>query len=100
MYFSSGSSKRRLDYFLIYFQAYYWFKKSLWGEAFPPTIDHIFKETITSLRPKLKLCGNYEEALNEVNNIRTTLGIGMGLHYFLRKSTWLLFFRKTYRRFD
>lgn len=75
MYFSSGSSKRRLDYYLVFFQAYYWFKKQAWGEAFPPNIDHIFKETLSSLRPKLKLCQSYEDAQLEINNIRTTLGI-------------------------
>lgn len=76
MYFSSGNSKRRLDYYLVFLQAYYWFKKLAWGEAFPPTIEHIFKETISSLRPKLKLCQSYEEAQSEINNICTTLGIG------------------------
>lgn len=75
-YFSSGSSKRKLDYFLIFLQAYYWFKKSLWKEAFPPLLEHVFKDTLTTLRPKLKLCQNYEEALEELNNIRKALGIG------------------------
>lgn len=76
MYFSSGSSKKKLDYFLIFFQAYYWFKRSAWGEAFPPTIEHIFKETLSMLRSKLKLFKNYEEVQTEINNIRSTLGIG------------------------
>lgn len=76
MYFSSGSSKKKLDYFLIFFQAYYWFKRLVWGEAFPPTIEHIFKETFTSLRPKLKPYKSYEECQAEINNIRSTLGVG------------------------
>ncbi|KAJ8982488.1 hypothetical protein NQ317_019272 [Molorchus minor] len=74
-YFSSGSSKRKLDYYLTFLQAYYWFKKNLWKEAFPPILEHIFKDTLTTLRPKLKLCQSYEDALEEVNNIRTTLGV-------------------------
>lgn len=75
MYFSSGNSKRRLDYFLVFFQAYYWFKREGWGEAFPPPLEHLFKDTISSIRPKLKLCNNYEETELEIRNIRTTLGI-------------------------
>ncbi|XP_044757061.1 regulator of nonsense transcripts 2 [Coccinella septempunctata] len=74
-YFSSGSSKKRLDYYLTFLQVYYWFKKSQWGESFPPFLDHIFKETVLTLRPKLKLCKSYEDAQKEVENIRVTLGI-------------------------
>lgn len=79
MYFSSGSSKKKLDYYLIFFQAYYWYKKSVWGEAFPPTIEHIFKETLSMLRPKLKAFKNNEEVQSEINNIRSTLGIGKNI---------------------
>lgn len=60
----------------MFLQAYYWHKRSLWGEAFPPTMEHVFRDTLSQLRPKLKLCQNYEEAQTEVNNIRTNLGIG------------------------
>ncbi|EFA00043.2 regulator of nonsense transcripts 2 [Tribolium castaneum] len=73
-YFSSGSSKRRLDYYLIFLQSYYWFKRDLWKDAFPPTLEHIFKDTLTTLRPKIKLCQSYEETQTELNNIRVTLG--------------------------
>ncbi|KAJ8931717.1 hypothetical protein NQ314_015335 [Rhamnusium bicolor] len=72
-YFSSGSSKRKLDYYLAFLQAYYWYKKELWKEAFPPILEHIFKDTLVTLRPKLKPCQTCEEALEELNNIRTTL---------------------------
>lgn len=48
----------------------------MWKESFPPTLEHIVKETLSILRPKLKLCQSYEDAQAEVNNIRTTLGIG------------------------
>lgn len=76
-YFSSGSSKKRLDFYLIFLQAYFWFKKDLWGKLFPPMLEHIFKETLLSLRPKLKLCKSLEEAQTEVNNIKKTLGIDL-----------------------
>lgn len=75
-YFSSGSSKRKLDYYLIFLQSYYWFKKSIWKEAFPPLLEHVFKDTLTTLRPKLKLCQSYDEALEELNNIKKSLGVG------------------------
>jgi regulator of nonsense transcripts 2 len=78
-YFSSGSSKRRLDYYLIFLQAYYWFKRDLWKDSFPPTLEHIFKDTLTSLRPKIKLCQSFEETQTELNNIRVTLGIGWSI---------------------
>ncbi|KAF5279411.1 hypothetical protein FQA39_LY05521 [Lamprigera yunnana] len=74
-YFSSGSSKRRLDYYLIFFQAYYWFKRSGLAETFPPPLEHLVKDTLQLLRPKLKMCQNYEEAITEVNNVRSSLGI-------------------------
>ncbi|KAJ8951335.1 hypothetical protein NQ318_009269 [Aromia moschata] len=74
-YFSSGSSKRKLDYYLAFLQAYYWYKKDLWKDAFPPILEHIFKDTLITLRPKLKLCQSYEDALEELNNIRSTLGV-------------------------
>lgn len=77
MYFSSGSSKRRLDYYLTFLQAYYWFKRQAWGDVFPPQLEHLYKDTLSNLRPKLKLCQNYEEAQAEVENIRTQLGIGV-----------------------
>ncbi|XP_050515611.1 regulator of nonsense transcripts 2 [Diabrotica virgifera virgifera] len=74
-YFSSGSSKRKLDYYLAFLQAYYWFKKKMWQEGFPPILEHIFKDTLTTLRPKLKLCQSYDEAIEELNNIKVALGI-------------------------
>ncbi|CAG9824197.1 unnamed protein product [Phaedon cochleariae] len=74
-YFSSGSSKKKLDYYLIFLQAYYWFKKKMWKEAFPPMMEHLFKETLLTLRPKLKLCKSYEDAVDEVDNIRKALGV-------------------------
>lgn len=76
MYFSSGSSKRRLDYYLTFLQAYYWFKRVAWNDAFPPPLEHLYKDTLTSLRSKLKLCQSYEDAQTEVNNIRVQLGVG------------------------
>lgn len=76
MYFSSGASKKKLDYFLVFFQAYYWFKRGLWGEAFPPPMEHLFRDTLHQLRPKLTLVQSYEEAQKEIEKIRKALDIG------------------------
>jgi len=66
-YFSTGSSKKKLDYFLLYFQRYFWFKRShphfLADERnFPLGIANLYLETITTLRPKLKRYSTFEEA--------------------------------------
>ena len=53
-YFCSGSSKKKLDYFLLYFHRYYWFKRSspLYTDEskFPLGIANLVNETINSLR--------------------------------------------------
>ena len=76
IYFSSGSSKRKLDYFFAYFQRYYWLKRAhpTWtdeeaGKPFPVAIIHVVSETIPSLRPKVKLCESLDEALDGVEKI-------------------------------
>lgn len=65
-YFDKGSSKRKLDCFLIYFQRYYWYKRSLpvWNEncPFPVDVENLFRDTIEAVRPKLKLVKDFEEA--------------------------------------
>lgn len=65
-YFDRGSSKKKLDCFLIYFQRYFWFKKknALWIDEhpFPMEIEYVFHDTLELLRPKLKLYSNSEEA--------------------------------------
>ncbi|XP_055944763.1 regulator of nonsense transcripts 2-like isoform X1 [Argiope bruennichi] len=65
-YFNSGSSKRKLDYFLIFFQRYYWHKRSadIYNEdyPFPVQVRFSIEDTIANLRPKLKLYESLEEA--------------------------------------
>lgn len=71
----------RLDYFLIFFQHYYWFKKShpcftnleTNIDVFPILIDHMYKECLNNLRPKLKLIKSYEKAQEEIENLRQQL---------------------------
>lgn len=79
-YFTSASSRKRLDYFLIFFQNYYWFKKSdpiftsdTEKDLFPILIDHMYKECFKNLRPKLKLYTSYDVAKEAVEAIRKKL---------------------------
>lgn len=53
-YFTSATSRKGLDYFLVFFQHYYWFKKSdpiFTSESnkdlFPILIDHMYKVRLT-----------------------------------------------------
>ena len=67
-FFSSGSSKKKLDCFLTYFQFYYLFKKFVWtgDEDVWCHMDHIVKDTISTVRPKLKLFNDLKEAQSAV----------------------------------
>ncbi|KAG1674544.1 Regulator of nonsense transcripts 2 [Nymphon striatum] len=69
-YFNSGSSKKKLDCFITYFQHYFWYKKSFdfhtEENPFPITIDYFLKDTLSSIRPKLKFYQSFEDAYNAV----------------------------------
>lgn len=73
-YFNNGSSKKKLDCYLVFFQRYYQQKRcnSVFGEAgvpFPVTVSLMVKDTINALRPKLKLYETLEEADNMVEEL-------------------------------
>ncbi|KAJ0182050.1 hypothetical protein K1T71_002772 [Dendrolimus kikuchii] len=76
-YFNSGSSKKRLDYFLIFFQNYYWFKFSdpFWTDEnkFPIYVKYIYQECLISLRPKLVLFTNWQQCKDAIEELRQTL---------------------------
>ncbi|KAL1487315.1 hypothetical protein MTO96_008098 [Rhipicephalus appendiculatus] len=76
-YFNTGSSKKKLDCFLVFFQQYYWQKKSsdTYGEEnlFPITVDYLVKDTLLPLRPKMKLCESAEEATAAVEDLMSEL---------------------------
>jgi len=67
-YFSSGSSKKKLDYFLLYFQRYFLFKKSCFAtdESFPLGISSMVLETLNNLRPKMDILEDFESACKAV----------------------------------
>lgn len=71
-YFNSGSSKKKLDCFLVFFQYYFWYKKSseVFNEDnFPVTVEFMVKDTISMLRPKLKIYESFEEAQRAVQEL-------------------------------
>ncbi|XP_015207794.1 regulator of nonsense transcripts 2 isoform X1 [Lepisosteus oculatus] len=82
-YFDRGSSKRKLDCFLIYFQRYIWWKKSLdvWTKdhPFPIDIDYMISDTLELLRPKMKLCCSLEEAMRQVAELEREFLVKLGL---------------------
>lgn len=81
-YFSGGSSKKKLDYFLVFFQSYFWFKytDSLWTSEnpFPFDIDYMYRDTLTMLRPKMQLFQSYKEAQCAIEELRNVLYPGLG----------------------
>ncbi|NWX52812.1 RENT2 protein, partial [Turnix velox] len=82
-YFDRGSSKRKLDCFLVYFQRYVWWKKSLdvWTKEhpFPIDIDYMISDTLELLRPKIKLCNSLEEAIRQVQDLEREFLIKLGI---------------------
>ncbi|XP_060634249.1 regulator of nonsense transcripts 2 isoform X3 [Anolis sagrei] len=82
-YFDRGSSKRKLDCFLVYFQRYVWWKKNLdvWTKdhPFPIDIDYMISDTLELLRPKIKLCNSLEESVRQVQELEREFLIKLGL---------------------
>lgn len=82
-YFDRGSSKRKLDCFLIYFQRYIWWKKSMdvWTKEhpFPIDIDYMISDTLELLRPKMRLCCSLEEATRQVTELEREFLLKLGL---------------------
>ncbi|XP_014362200.2 regulator of nonsense transcripts 2 [Papilio machaon] len=76
-YFNSGSSKKRLDYFLVFFQNYYWFKYSdpCWTETnkFPIYVKYIYQECLTNVRPKLNLFTSWQQCKDAIEELRQIL---------------------------
>lgn len=85
-YFNRGSSKRKLDCFLLYFQRYVWWKKTqeIWTATspFPIDVDYLISDTLELLRPKFRLCASLEEAMGQLAELereyRSKLGLDGG----------------------
>ncbi|XP_058061437.1 regulator of nonsense transcripts 2 [Anopheles bellator] len=79
-YFTSGTNRKLLDYFIVFFQQYFWFKRShpyFQGQntrdPFPILVEHMYRECLKNLRPKLKLYADYERAVAAVEALRQKL---------------------------
>jgi regulator of nonsense transcripts 2 len=76
-YFSGGSSKKKLDYFIVFFQHYYWFKRTdpVWTNenVFPVGVEYMFRDTLVMLRPKMQLLDSFKEAQDAVEEMRNAL---------------------------
>ncbi|XP_067945290.1 regulator of nonsense transcripts 2-like isoform X2 [Watersipora subatra] len=72
-YFDRGSTKRKLDYFLIYFQKYLWYKKASphWDMEcpFPMNVDMVVKDSLEAVRPKEVFAQSYLEANQNVEKL-------------------------------
>uniref|UniRef100_A0A673AEY5 Regulator of nonsense transcripts 2 n=1 Tax=Sphaeramia orbicularis TaxID=375764 RepID=A0A673AEY5_9TELE len=81
-YFDRGSSKRKLDCFLIYFQRYIWWKKSIdvWTKdhPFPIDIDYMISDTLELLRPKMRLSCSLDEATKQVADLEREVLVKLG----------------------
>ncbi|XP_072309952.1 regulator of nonsense transcripts 2 isoform X3 [Eucyclogobius newberryi] len=82
-YFDRGSSKKKLDCFLVYFQRYIWWKKSVdvWTKdhPFPIDIDYMITDTLELLRPKMTLCCSLEEAIKQVVDLEREVLVKLGM---------------------
>ncbi|XP_026091747.1 regulator of nonsense transcripts 2-like isoform X2 [Carassius auratus] len=82
-YFDRGSSKKKLDCFLVYFQRYVWWKKSLdvWtkDQPFPIDIEYMITDTLELLRPKMKLCSSLDEACAQVTQLEREFLVKLGV---------------------
>ena len=74
-YFVSGSSKKKLDYFLLYFQRYFLFKKHCYpsAETFPLGVSQLVVDSVAALRPKLEMFDDFEEAAGAVLKVEEEL---------------------------
>ena len=66
MYMKSGSSKKKMDYFLGYYQLYYWKVRGLYDTSGDVDlfreITQIINDTFTTVNSNLKLCKSIVEA--------------------------------------
>uniref|UniRef100_A0A1B6LDI7 Regulator of nonsense transcripts 2 n=1 Tax=Graphocephala atropunctata TaxID=36148 RepID=A0A1B6LDI7_9HEMI len=72
-YFNHGPSKIKLEYFFVYFQHYYWFKYSdpVWTteSPFPTSMNHMFRDCLTSLRPNIVMVESYQQAKDSLEQM-------------------------------
>ncbi|XP_049298947.1 regulator of nonsense transcripts 2-like [Anopheles funestus] len=78
-----GDERHSFDHFIVFFQRYYWHKKShpIFVDQrcvgmdeqlnmYPVLMDHMYHECLKRLRPNLKVYSSLEEANNAVEDLR------------------------------
>lgn len=72
-YFDKGSSKKKLDCFLLYFQKYYLYKRMnpIFSEnhPFPIDVSNLVQDTLETIRPKTKLFKDFDEAIKAIEEL-------------------------------
>lgn len=78
-YLSSGQEKRKLDCYLLFFQRYFWCKRYIYtlhpycmamsDNQFPVSTEYLFKDTITTIRPKFNFATSYAQADKHVQSL-------------------------------
>lgn len=73
-YFRSGTTRKKLDYFLVFFQNYFWFKFSdpIWTteNPFPARLRHMVRDCLINVRPKMIIFHSYEESQEAVEELK------------------------------
>ncbi|CAG0895701.1 unnamed protein product [Cyprideis torosa] len=75
VFFKSGSAKK-LDCFLLYYQRYFWYKRSdpMWEDVrFPFLVEHMVRDVFLSLRPGMKMAKSLGDACEAVAKMEDTL---------------------------
>ncbi|XP_068158893.1 regulator of nonsense transcripts 2 [Drosophila tropicalis] len=80
-YFTSQATRKKLDYFLVFFQHYYWFKKSHpvftksenTSDLFPILVDHAYRDCLATVKPNLKLYKSLEQAKDAIDELQEKL---------------------------
>ena len=58
-YFDHGSTKKKLDAFLVFFQCYLFTKR----QPLPLEVEHMVQDSIEALRPDLEMFKTHQEAM-------------------------------------
>lgn len=76
-FFNRGPGKLKMDCFILYFQYYFWLKKSstTWDteNPFPVTMDYLVTDVLKKLRPNLKMKNCFLEAQKVVIQLQERL---------------------------
>ena len=108
-FFDRGSSRKKLDMFIQYFLRYFFWKKECYflaDQDFPLGMDHLVRDAIEQLRPKLKFPSTLEECLVAVDKIEKEavekleqMGLnnngGLGMSFFINDKKFKKFWKKS-----